>query len=218
MNGIHDMGGMHGFGKVVPEAGEPVFHGDWEGHVIGLQRALLYTRAFNLDKFRDAQERLPAEVYLSASYYERWLLALTTCAVEKGLVSPDELDAGHSMRPGPTTERVMGKAEASAGFVRAPFGRPITRAARFRPGDRVRTINEHPAGHTRLPRYARDKVGTVAAVMGFHVYPDSVVAGRGEDPQWLYVVEFTGRELWGQDADPSLTVSVDAFEPYLEAL
>ncbi len=218
MNGIHDMGGMHGFGKILPEVDEAVFHGDWEGRVLGLQRALLYTRAFNIDMFRDAQEKLPAEVYLRASYYERWLLALTQCAVKKGLVSPDELDAGHAMRSGPALERVMTSGDAPAGFIRAPFGRAITREARFRKGDQVRTINEHPEGHTRLPRYARDKVGTVAAVVGFHVCPDSVVAGRGEDPQWLYTVEFTGRELWGQMADPSLIVSVEAFEPYLEAL
>ncbi len=218
MNGIHDMGGMHGFGKVVPEAGEPVFHGDWEGRVVGLQRALLYTRAFNIDMFRDAQERLPAEVYLRASYYERWMLALAQCAVDKGLVSPDELEAGHSLHAGLAVPRVMKKDDAQAGFIRAPFGRPATRPARFSAGDKVRTINAHPEGHTRLPRYARDKVGTVAAVVGVHVYPDAVVAGQGEDPQWLYTVEFSGSELWGQDADPSLVVSVEAFEPYLEAL
>ncbi len=218
MNGIHDMGGMHGFGKVVPEVGEPVFHGDWEGRVVGLQRALLYTRAFNIDMFRYAQERLPASTYLRASYYERWLLALAQCAAEKGLVSPDELEAGHAMHAGPAVSRVMGKENAQAGFVRAPFGRSVTRPAQFSTGDRVRTINEHPAGHTRLPRYARDKVGMVTAVIGVHVYPDAVVAGEGEDPQWLYTVEFTGKELWGHEADPSLVVSVDAFEPYLEAL
>lgn len=218
MNGIHDMGGMHGFGKVVPEVGEPVFHGEWEGRVVGLQRALLYTRAFNIDMFRDAQERLPASTYLGVSYYERWLLALAQCAEEKGLVSADELEAGQALHAGPAVSRVMGKESAPAGFIRASFGRPVTRPARFRKGDRVRTINEHPEGHTRLPRYARDKLGTVTAVIGVHVYPDAVFAGNGEDPQWLYTVEFTGRELWGHEADPSLFVSVDAFEPYLEAL
>lgn len=218
MNGIHDMGGMHGFGKVMPEAGEPVFHGDWEGRVLGLQRALLYTRAFNIDMFRYAQERLPADTYLRASYYERWLLALTQCATEKGLVGTDELTAGHALHAGPTVARVMDKENAQVGFIRAPFGRQATRPARFSPGDKIRTINAHPEGHTRLPRYARDKVGTIGAVIGVHVYPDAVVAGEGEDPQWLYTVEFTGTELWGHDADPSIVVSVEAFEPYLEAL
>ncbi len=218
MNGIHDMGGMHGFGKVEPEDDEPVFHGDWEGRVVGLQRSLLYTRAWNIDMFRYSQEQLPAGVYLGASYYERWLLGLTHSALEKGLVSADELAAGHSLRPGPTVARVMGKNEASAGFIRAPFGRSVTRDARFKPGDKVRTINDHPAGHTRLPRYARDKIGTVVAIRGFHAYPDAVATGNGDDPQWLYSVEFSGRELWGHEADPSLVISVEAFEPYLEAV
>jgi len=217
MNGIHDMGGMHGFGKVAAEANEPIFHDRWEGRVLGLQRSLLYTRAWNIDVFRDAQERLPASVYLGASYYERWLLALTHSALDKGLVSRDELDAGKALRPGPAVERVMRGSDAKAGFIRAPFARPVTHEARFKPGDAVRTINEHPEGHTRLPRYARDKVGTVTAVRGFHVYPDAAAAGKGEDPQWLYTVEFNGKTLWGDDADPALVVSVEAFEPYLEA-
>lgn len=218
MNGIHDMGGMHGFGKVVTEACEPVFHGNWEGRVLGLQRALLYTRAFNLDMFRDAQERLPAERYLRASYYERWLIALATCATEKGLASEDELEAGHALRAGPAVARVMGMENAKVGFIRGAFGREVTRPARFSTGDEVRTVNAHPEGHTRLPRYARGKVGRISAVVGVHVYPDAVAAGKGEDPQWLYTVEFTGMELWGHDADPSLVVSVDAFEPYLETI
>ncbi len=218
MNSIHDMGGMHGFGKVEPEPNEPVFHGRWEGRVVGLQRSLLYTRAWNIDIFRYSQERLPAQAYLGASYYERWLLGLTQSALEKGLVSADELEAGHALRPGPDVARVMGKNDAQAGFIRPPFGRPVTRDARFRPGDKVRTINEHPEGHTRLPRYARDKVGTVTAVHGFHAYPDAVAAGKGDDAQWLYTVEFAGHELWGHEADPSMVVSVEAFEPYLEAI
>ncbi len=218
MNGIHDMGGMHGFGTVKVEQDEPVFHDRWEGRVLGIQRALLYSRAWNIDVFRDSQERLPASVYLSVSYYHRWLLALTQSALDKGLVSGDELAAGHACRPGPAVERTMGPDEAKAGFIRAPFGRPMTRAARFKPGERVRTINEHPCGHTRLPRYARDKTGIVTALHGVHVYADAAAAGQGEDPQWLYTVEFTGTELWGRGADPALVVSIEAFEPYLEAI
>ncbi|HYC63642.1 MAG TPA: SH3-like domain-containing protein, partial [Reyranellaceae bacterium] len=88
--------------------------------------------------------------------------------------------------------------------------------AKFKQGDRVRTINIHPQTHTRLPRYARDKVGTVEMIHGCHAYPDSVATNRGDDPQWLYTVVFDGREIWGPDCDPTLKVSIDAFEPYLE--
>ena len=101
-------------------------------------------------------------------------------------------------------------------MTRSSFFRQQQGPARFKPGDRVRTVNINPLGHTRLPRYARDKVGTVELIHGCHAYPDSVATDRGDDPQWLYTVVFDGREIWGPDADPTLTVSIDAFEPYLE--
>ncbi len=99
---------------------------------------------------------------------------------------------------------------------RNKYGRPTNVPASFKVGDRVQTKNIHPLGHTRLPRYARGKTGVVEQVRGCHVYPDTVAAGEGENPQWLYTVVFDGRELWGEDSDPSLTVSIEAFEPYLE--
>ncbi|MFO1321463.1 MAG: nitrile hydratase subunit beta [Burkholderiales bacterium] len=216
MNGVHDMGGMQGFGPVVPEVDEPYFHEPWEGRVFALSRAILYTRAWNLDMFRDSQERLPARVYLSVSYYHRWLLGLTQSAVEKGFVTADELETGHASGAAKPVQRTLTMETVAVSFIRPPFGRAPAREARFRPGDRVRTLNAHPQGHTRLPRYARGKVGTVEAIHGCHVYPDAVVAGRGEDPQWLYTVAFPGREIWGPDADPTLDLSIEAFEPYLE--
>ena len=99
---------------------------------------------------------------------------------------------------------------------RGSFARPAVAPARFKPGDRVRTKNINPRTHTRLPRYARDKVGTVEANRGCQVFPDTVAIGAGEQPQWLYTVVFSGRELWGDEADPALKVSIEAFEPYLE--
>lgn len=217
MNGVHDMGGMHGFGKVVTEADEPPFHEPWEGRVFALSRAIMFSRAWNIDMFRDSQERLPAAVYLSVSYYHRWLLGITQSALEKGFVAQDELDGGHTLHPAKPLERILSGEHLGKVVIRPPFGREPTREPRFKPGDSVRTRNMNPTGHTRLPRYARGKKGRVEAIHGFHVYPDSVVAGKGDDPQWLYTVVFTGRELWGDQADPSLTVSIEAFEPYLEA-
>ncbi|HYQ07915.1 MAG TPA: SH3-like domain-containing protein, partial [Xanthobacteraceae bacterium] len=106
--------------------------------------------------------------------------------------------------------------EAPNVITRGSFARPAQKPAKFKPGDRVRTKNIHPTTHTRLPRYARDKVGVVEALRGCHVFPDTVAIGKGEDPQWLYTVLFDGRELWGESAEPSLKVSIEAFEPYLE--
>ena len=216
MNGVHDMGGMHGFGKVEPEPNEPPFHAGWEGRVLAMQRAMSFTGAWNIDMSRAAQERLPANVYLSVSYYHRWALGLEGNALEKGLIDADEIAAGHALRPAKPVKRVMTKDEIGRAFTRGSFGRPTSTEARFKPGDRVRAKNINPPSHTRLPRYARGHVGVVEAVRGCHVFPDSVTTDGGENPQWLYTVVFAGRELWGENADPTLKVSVEAFEPYLE--
>jgi len=216
VNGVHDMGGMHGFGKVEPEPNEPPFHAPWEGRVLAMQRAMVFTGAWNIDISRAAQEQLPPQAYLSASYYQRWALGMERNVVEQGLVDADELAAGRALRPGKPVKRVMTEDELGRAFVRGSFGRPGPAQARFKPGDRVRAKNIHPTGHTRLPRYVRGRAGVVEAVRGCHVFPDSVTAGTGENPQWLYTVVFEGRDLWGENADPTLKVSVEAFEPYLD--
>ena len=216
MNGVHDMGGMHGFGKVEPEKDEPPFHSGWEGRVLAMQRAMTFTGEWNIDMSRAAQERLPAKVYLSVSYYHRWALGLERNALEKGLVDADELAAGRALRPGKPVKRVLTKDELPRTFTRGSFSRPTNTKARFKPGDRVRAKNINPPNHTRLPRYARGHVGIVEAIRGCHVFPDSVTTGGGENPQWLYTVVFDSHELWGATADPTLKVSIEAFEPYLE--
>src|SRR5262249_5420383 len=150
VNGVHDMGGMHGFGRIEPEPDEPTFHAAWEGRVLALQRALRHTRAWNIDMSRDAQERLPAAVYLASSYYQRWALGMERNAVEKGLIGADELAAGRALRPGKPVPR-MTRDDLGGAFTRGSFSRPTTTVARFKPGDRVRARNVHPRTHTRLP-------------------------------------------------------------------
>jgi nitrile hydratase subunit beta len=216
MDGVHDMGGMHGFGKVEPEPNEPVFHADWEGRCIALNRAMGYTGVWNIDMSRAAIEELPPQLYLTASYYKKWAIRLEHMLLERGLVDADELAAGHALRPGKPLKRTMTADKVEAAFNRGKYGRPASAPARFKPGDRVRTRNIHPRTHTRLPRYARGKVGVIDAVRGCNVFPDSVAIGQGENPQWLYTVLFDGRELWGENSDPTLTVSIDAWEPYLD--
>jgi nitrile hydratase beta subunit len=216
MDGVHDMGGMHGFGKVEPEPNEPVFHADWEGRCIALNRAMGYTDVWNIDMSRAAIEELPPALYLTASYYKKWAIRLENMLLERGLVDADELAAGHALRPGKPLKRTMTSDKVEAAFNRGKYGRPASAPARFKPGDRVRTRNIHPSTHTRLPRYARGKVGVIDAVRGCNVFPDTVAIGQGENPQWLYTVLFDGRELWGENSDPTLTVSIDAWEPYLD--
>jgi nitrile hydratase len=216
MDGIHDLGGMDGFGRVDAEPDEPVFHAPWEGRVMAMQRAMMYAGAWNIDMLRYAQERLPPRVYLGASYYERWALATECSLVERGYGGGDELAAGHALRPGKPLARKLMPAMVAGGLIRGGYARPAPRPARFALGERVRAKNIHPPTHTRLPRYVRGHVGTVERVHGCHVFPDTAAIDRGENPQWLYTVCFDGPELWGPDSDPTVSVSIEAFEPYLE--
>jgi len=217
MNGVHDMGGMDGFGKVEPEQDEPVFHAGWEGRVMAMNRAMGATGAWNIDMSRFSREVLPPSVYLASSYYRKWFLGLEQMLIERGLIDADEVESGHALRSGKPLER--GKftvADVQRILTRGSFSRPAQGPARFKPGDRVRAKNIHPATHTRLPRYVRGHVGVVERVHGCHVFPDSAATGQGDNPQWLYTVRFEGRELWGPDADPTVKISIDASEPYLD--
>jgi len=208
------MGGMHGFGKVEPEENEPVFHEEWESRVYAMNRAMGPLRLWTIDEGRASQETLPPSVYVSASYYLRWLLGLERRMLELKLISQDELEAGRSLKTTDKPNRIFTPKDAD-NLTRGSFEREAPATPKFQAGDRVRTLNINPATHTRLPRYARDKVGVVEAVRGCHVYPDAVANGGGEDPKWLYTVVFPGQLLWGEDSDPSVTVSIEAFEPYL---
>lgn len=215
MNGIHDMGGMHGFGPVEPEPNEPTFHSRWEARALAINRAMSYTKVWTIDQSRAAIEELPPRDYLALSYYERWMRRLERLLIEFGLVGADEIAAGRALRPGKPL-RTLKADEVANALTRSCFARPTNTTPRFAAGDRVRAKNINPTTHTRLPRYARGHVGVIEGVRGCHVFPDSVVIGQGENPQWLYTVVFDGRELWGESADPTLKVSIEAWEPYLE--
>jgi nitrile hydratase subunit beta len=215
-NSLHDMGGMHGFGPVQAEPNEPPFHERWEGRVLAMQRAMGYAGLWTIDAGRASLEALPPLDYLGSSYYRRWFLGLENRLVRYGLVGLDEIAAGRSLRPGIDLVRTMTATDVKSTLTRGDFARPTNQPARFKKGERVRTKNINPATHTRLPRYARAKTGTVEAVRGCHVFPDTAALGAGDNPQWLYTVVFSARELWGEDADPAIKVSIEAFEPYLD--
>jgi nitrile hydratase len=218
VNGPHDVGGLHGFGPVHPERDEPVFHQEWEKRALALHVGLGLAGSYNLDEYRFARESLPPAEFLSATYYETVVAGIEQMATAHGLVTPDELAAGRSLGPSGPPPRALGPDAVPDALLRGkPSVREAPRPARFSVGDAVRARNMHPVTHTRLPRYVRGHVGVVTAVHGCHALPDSRAHGQGDDPQWLYTVRFAGTELWGPDADPTLTVSIDAFEPYLEA-
>ena len=216
MNGIHDMGGMHGFGPVEPEPNEPPFHSAWEARALAMNRAMGYAKLWAIDQTRAAIEELPPYDYLSMSYYQKWAQRLENMLVKLGLVGADEIAAGRALHPGKPLPRTLKAADVPTVLTRGSYARPTNTLPRFNAGDLVRTKNFHPTTHTRLPRYARGRMGTIECVRGFHVFPDSVAIGQGENPQWLYTVLFKASELWGESADPTLKVSIEAWEPYLE--
>ena len=217
VNGPQDLGGAMGFGPVAPEADEPLFHHPWERRALGLTLAAGALGHWTLDESRHARESLAPAVYHGASYYEIWLRALTDLLRRHGELREGELEAGRALDPGVATDRRLDPAAVPAVLARgAPTAREPEAPARFAVGDAVRTRNLHPTGHTRLPGYARDKPGVVEAVRGVHVLPDANAHGEGERPTWLYSVAFEGRTLWGEGSDPGLSVSIDAFEPYLD--
>jgi nitrile hydratase subunit beta len=217
MNGVHDMGGMHGFGPVEPEANEPVFHRRWEARTHAIAKALGSWGKWNIDYGRHQRELIPPAEYLCMSYYEKWFTALAAQIVKVGLVTREEVESG---QPAPGTSKVTppltveGVHEAI--FGPSPFTRDVQVAARFKPGDRVRTRNLHPAGHTRLPRYARNHVGVVRHDHGVHVFPDTNAHFQGEHPQHLYSVRFEAQELWGEEVSPRDAVYLDLWESYLD--
>lgn len=205
-----------GFGPVVPEPDESVFHAAWEKRAFALTLAAGFLGRWNIDMARSARESLPPARYLAASYYEIWALALERLLVDRGMVGADEIVAGRSLRePLAGVNAVAANAVAAVLARGGPTERPPPAPARLTVGARVRARNIHPAGHVRLPRYVRGKLGEVVAVHGAHVFPDTHARGEGEQPQWLYTVAFDGAELWGPDTTAG-SVRVDCWESYLE--
>ncbi len=216
MDGIHDMGGMHGFGPVPYAENDPPWHNDWERRVFGMALGASLPAWMNLDYSRHSLERIPPDVYLSSSYYERWLYGQIMRQVEAGQVTMKEFAAGRADQPlQPRSDAVP--PEAVDPYRYAPFRQDIDASPRFAVGDQVLTGNPQTKGHTRLPRYARNKSGVIHLHHGAHVLPDTNAHGGGESPTHLYTVEFRARELWGPDASPVDHMYVDVWECHLES-
>src|SRR5262249_15465922 len=152
-----DLGGMHGFGPIRYEKNEPVFHARWEARVYALNRALGAWRKWNLDAWRHDIEQLPPADYLRFSYYEKWFAALEKRVVKYGLVTAQELESGKPAEGSPRATPPYTVAMARAVNRGIPSSQDPSIAPLFHVGDRVRARNINPAGHTRLPRYARGK-------------------------------------------------------------
>jgi nitrile hydratase beta subunit len=225
MNGIHDLGGMHGMGTAVREENEPVFHHEWERRAFAITLASAFLGKWNLDMSRYARELMPAAEYLSTSYYEHWLYGVGRLLVEQGLVTREEVEAriageaGGQMRaqPAPEAVGVLKAADVDKMLRRGRSARVAEEIRpRFKPGDRVVAREIHPVGHTRLPRYVRGRQGIIDRDHGVFVFPDTHAMGQGKKPQHCYSVRFAARELWGSDASPRDSVYVDLWDDYLD--
>ena len=216
MNGAHDLGGMHGMGSVEIEKNEPVFHAPWERRVFAMNIAAGYAVRWNIDMGRHAREQMPPAEYLATGYYEHWLFGLEKLLVDLGAVTSAELATGRA------------QAKAGGASVLRPSDVPAfvgnRRGARlddevlpkFKAGDRVLTHNDHPLGHTRLPRYARGKRGVIERDHGVFVFADTNAMRRDKKPQHCYSVRFAAQELWGSQASPRDSVYIDLWDDHLE--
>jgi nitrile hydratase len=220
VNGAHDLGGMHGFGPVEIEPDEPVFHHEWERRAFAITLAAGFLGKWNIDQSRFAREQMPPAEYLATTYYEHWLFGLEKLLDAHGLVPGGELE-GRLQDPAAPAAPVTGERPLAARDVEAALR--TSRASksdedvvpRHKVGDRVRTVNINPLGHTRLPRYARGKQGVVTLDHGVWVFPDAAGNGLGKKPQHCYSVRFTARELWGEDAPSRDTVRIDLWDDHL---
>jgi nitrile hydratase subunit beta len=210
MNGVHDMGGMDGFGPVVHEENEPLFHAAWEPRAWSLVMA---TATGNADEFRHAIERMPPARYLTASYYERWLSAAETLLVERGQATREELLAKQD--PSVDPDLIANPLPARGP---APVKDKKPSKPRYAKGDRVRARNINPTGHTRLPRYVRGKAGVIMRDWGVFTFADTNAHHAGKKPQHCYSVKFDGRELWGKPSSARDRVYIDLWEDYLEPI
>lgn len=217
MNGPQDLGGQMGFGAVAPEYNEPIFHAPWESRALALTLAMGAAREWNIDKSRHARESLPPAQYLGSSYYEIWIAGLVELMVKQGLVTREEAASGKmAVAPKKVAGKLLPQDVPAVLAKGGPTSRTTTAAPRFKPGNKIRTRNMHPTSHTRLPRYLRGHVGEIVLLHGAHVFPDTNAHGKGENPQALYSVRFSAREVWGEARHPRDTVSADLWESYLE--
>jgi nitrile hydratase beta subunit len=222
MNGVHDLGGMHGFGAVQVEPNEPVFHHPWEKKVFGIMVATMAQGMYNVDEFRFGIEQMNPADYLKSSYYEHWLESVQKNLIDKGVIKRSELEAKlrSLQRSGRVTvprrrdpalaQRLIEIAHKGDNYMREPV------PARFKSGDRVRPRNINPPTHTRLPRYVRGKTGVIDCLRGTFVTPDTNAIGKGEQPQPVYSVRFNAADLWGEPVERNELVYIDMWEAYLE--
>jgi len=216
-SGIHDMGGMQDMGPIRPDVNEPVFHEPWEARLFALWRVLPAWGKWRTT--RVAIESIPPADYLRMTYYERVLTALSDLLVSTKMITTAELESGRPESGAATLVPPLRAAQVPAWIAHgAPGRRSVAVTPNFKVGQRVRARNINPAGHTRLPRYVRGKVGRIERDYGVFAFPDTSVYFLDDKPQHVYAVRFGARELWGDGAHAHDVVYVDVWDDHLESV
>jgi nitrile hydratase subunit beta len=220
VDGIADMGGTQGWGPThPPRVDEPVFGEAWEGRAFAL--ALLSNRlaGWNVDAFRHALERLSPAAYLGDGYFGRWLNAAELVLTDSAVLAPEAVQArarnlrGQHVAEPPPSQPVRPDYQPTAeGSLRV-----VDAAPAFAVGERVRVKNMSRTGHSRLPRYVRGHAGVVGFIQPPSVLPDTNAHFEGENPQYVYTIQFHSDELWGAEAE-LFTLTIEMFESYLEKI
>jgi nitrile hydratase beta subunit len=217
MNGVHDMGGMQDFGPIRPEKAEPVFHARWEGRLQAISSALGTWRKWNIDVGRQTREFLPPAEYLALNYHQLRYAQVVELLAASGLATRTEIENGRPAKGSQKAVPLLTPDKVASWFAAGSSKRrAVAVAPKFQTGQPVRARNINPPTHTRLPRYARGKLGIVDRDHGVFVFPDSNAQGLGEKPQHVYSVRFAARELWGEQAKPKDTVVLAMWDDYLE--
>ncbi|MEO8668447.1 MAG: nitrile hydratase subunit beta [Bauldia sp.] len=217
MDGIHDLGGRLGFGPIDVHEPEEQFHHDWEERTLAIIRAMTRPIPWSIDWFRYVRELIEPVDYLSRPYYDQWLQTYAAMMIDAGAASVEEFAAGQSLTaPRAGMPAPMAPRDVAAATTRlSRFERAIDAEPAFAVSDRVRAKRESATGHTRLPGYARGRTGTVEAVRGAFVFPDTNMTDDGPAKS-LYTVRFAATELWPEAAGRPDSVFVDLWESYLE--
>ena len=218
MDGIHDMGGMQGFGSVAIDPDEPVFRKEWHSRAFAIGIMSMGVSGTNLDAFRHALERLHPYDYLADGYYGRWVACAEVLLTDSGVLAPGAVEARARKLMGEQVDEPADPEPNKPVYERGGPGslRPVDDPPAFAAGDRVQARDLRTSGHTRLPGYVRGRTGTVSALRPSALLPDTNAHFEGENPQHVYTVEFDSTELWGDGAEPAALL-IDLFESYLEA-
>jgi nitrile hydratase subunit beta len=206
VDGVHDLGGMQGFGPVEVEPNEPFFRSEWEGRTFGVAGVAMMALGLNTAMFRHAIERMDPPHYLGSTYFEHWLTAAATLLVEEGVVTREDLEARAETFP--LSRPVSG--------VPVDVEAPRSGGLAFSVGERVRVRDLHFAGHTRCPRYVRNRRGVIVRVDDAAAIPEIEAHRRERVLEPTYSVRFDATELWGNAAEANAVVHVDLYQSYLE--